>query len=101
MENYVNICDFGIAGECPYCNSSDTDYFKMFISGNNGFTEIWCNTCGEMDNSTTRNMLRENCKVYTENDYLAHQERRKNGEYLSLTPSTATKAERLAVAQAG
>ncbi|MCL1997649.1 MAG: hypothetical protein FWG65_02670 [Turicibacter sp.] len=112
-KTFLNIDTIGIPGECPFCESTDTDYFMMQVGNQNGFTEAWCNSCGKFTNICRRGpwdneqLFPANRKIYTNEDYQAHQARRQAGERLSLTPPPLVQAaptakfedERLAVVQ--
>ena len=97
-----NIGDIGKVGKCPFCGSEDTDYCFVHISPprngivRNGFSDIWCNDCGKFECASTRNVPVDKLyKIYTDTEYEAHQERRKNGERVSLTPAPTFTDERL------
>ena len=34
-------------GECPYCNSKDTDYVFHKHEDGKGNLNVWCNSCSE------------------------------------------------------
>ena len=87
-KNYMNIADYGIPKECPFCKSENTDHCFVFISPvkdgvvRNGFTEVWCNSCGKFDSTCCRNVKVGTVKTYTREEYSAHRLKWKNGVYL-------------------
>jgi len=89
FSNFMNVDNIGVSGRCPFCSSEDTDYCFVFTSSaiggiiRNGFTEIWCNSCGKFDSMSCRNVPEENdFQVYTREEYAVHRLKWENGVYL-------------------
>ncbi|MCL1987760.1 MAG: hypothetical protein FWG64_07300 [Firmicutes bacterium] len=87
---YQHIAKYGNPGVCPFCESADTDYFVMFISGNDGFMEVFCNECRKAHSVTTRQMPKDKYNVFTEDDYNSYRKRRNAGLRLSPTEPQST-----------
>ncbi|MCL2016829.1 MAG: hypothetical protein FWG68_11355 [Defluviitaleaceae bacterium] len=80
---YHSIYNKNIPNNCPYCTSENTDYCFVYISPaidgvvQNGFIEVWCNSCGEFDNISCRNVKEQNdFQVYTHEQYEVHRQNR-------------------------
>lgn len=45
LNNIEKIATSGVAGNCPYCKSENTNYSVKKICGDVGYGDIWCNEC--------------------------------------------------------
>jgi len=66
MRNFINADKTGNPGNCPICNSPDTDYV---IVQNPAFIEVWCNSCSKMSNMSYRGTPHADRKVMTGDEY--------------------------------
>lgn len=45
LKNLETLAKTGEVGACPFCDSEDTDFSSTKVSGDYGFTVLWCNSC--------------------------------------------------------
>lgn len=45
IPNMESIIKSHTAGNCPFCNSSNTDFAIVQVVTNQGYCAIWCNDC--------------------------------------------------------